>query len=247
MILAGGPPLHVPNSDSMAGTYDPDLNTTEHLKRWVRKVLQRYRFDVRGVLLKDGTVLPLPGESSLIAKLFEVTLLERFRTVANAVAGLDVLGAPGTRTYPDIWLAGSRLGGRKIALEVKTARRARGGKRTESRITLGPYDKYFRHPEVKMSGAVLPYGEFAAHLDIIVLYDYEGGEINAVQPLVVETWRVASRKKSSGTRNYIGAVMEIDRLRKEQGEFESADEFYAFWRSFPIGGLAQASGDLLGQ
>jgi hypothetical protein len=74
-----------------------------------------------------------------------------------------------------------------------------------------------------------------------VLYDYEGGEISSVEPLVVETWRVASRKRSSGTRNYIGAVMEIDRLQKEQGEFDSADEFYEFWRSFPIGGASAAA------
>jgi hypothetical protein len=222
--------------------YNPTLETTDDLKRWVRSILQRYRFDVRGILLKDGTVLPLPGESSLIAKLFEITLLERFRTVANAVSGLDVLGAPGTRTYPGIWLAGSRLG-RKVALEVKSARRAAGGARTESRITLGPYDKYFRHPEVKMSGCVLPYGEFAAHLDIIVLYDYDGGEISNVEPLVVETWRVASHKKSSGTRNYIGAVMETERLRKEDGEFASPDEFYDFWRAFPIGAAPAVTPD----
>ena len=219
---------------STSELYNPDLGSLEQLKNWIRQVLRRYTFDVRGILLKDGTVLPLPSESSVIAKLFEVTLLERFRTVAHAVPGLDVFGAPGTRTYPDIWLTGSRLEGKKVALEVKAARRAANKTRTVSRITLGPYDKYFRNPDLKMSGAVMAYGEFHAHLDIIVLYDYEAGEISAVEPLVVETWRVASRIKSSGTRNYIGAVMEIDRLRKEQGEFESSDEFYEFWRLFPL-------------
>jgi hypothetical protein len=217
---------------SAGNLYDPVLETTDDVKRWVRSVLQRYSFDVRGILLKDGTVLPLPSESSLVAKLFEVTLLERFRTVANAVSGLDVLGAPGSRTYPDIWLAGARLGGRKIALEVKSARRAPGGHRTSSRITLGPYDTYFRNPSVKMAGCVLPYGEFSAHLDIVVLYDYDGGEISNVEPLVVETWRVASRKESSGTRNYIGAVSELERLRTEQGEFDSPEGFYSYWRSY---------------
>jgi hypothetical protein len=215
-----------------ADLYKPNLETIEGLKNWVRAILQRYSFDVRGILLKDGTVLPVPSESSVIAKLFEITLLERFRTVANAVSGLDVLGAPGSRTYPDIWLAGSRLGGRKIALEVKAARRARGGLRTSSRITLGPYDKYFRNPDVKMAGCVLPYGEFSDHLDIIVLYDYDGGEISNVETLVVETWRVASRKESSGTRSYIGAVNEIERLRKEQGEFDSRESFLEFWRNY---------------
>jgi Restriction endonuclease EcoRV len=214
--------------------YDPSLETDDELKAWIRSVLRSYEFDIRGLLLRDGTVLPLPSESALIAKLFEITLLERFRTVANAVRGLEIHGAPGTRTYPDIWLSGDRIGGRKIALEVKAARRNRTGTRTSSRITLGPYDKYFRNPEVKMAGAVLPYGEFTSHLAIIVLYDYEGGEISGVEPLVVEKWRVASRKRSSGTRKYFGAVMEIDRLRREQGEFASADEFYDFWQNVPL-------------
>lgn len=217
---------------SSADLYTPSLATIEEVKDWVRAILQRYSFDVRGILLKDGTVLPVPGESSVIAKLFEITLLERFRTVANAVSGLDVLGAPGSRTYPDIWLTGSRLSGRKIALEVKTARRAPGGHRTSSRITLGPYDKYFRNPTVKMAGCVLPYGEFSAHLDIIVLYDYDGGAIANVETLVVETWRVASRKESSGTRSYIGAVTDIASLRNERGEFDSPKSFHEYWRNY---------------
>lgn len=214
--------------------YDPPLGSTDEVKAWIQRVMERYAFEVRGILLRDGTVLPVPSESSVIAKLIEVTLLERFRTVANAVKELDVLGAPSTRTYPDIWLAGGRLNGRKIALEVKCARRAPGGRRTASRITLGPYDKYFRQPTVKMAGCVLPYGDFDAHLDIIVLYDYDGGQILNLEPLVVETWRVASRKESSGTRNYIGAVTEIERLRNEDGEFTTAQEFYSHWRLKPI-------------
>jgi hypothetical protein len=226
------------NTDDVArprlNVYDPKLETTDDLKQWIRAILRQYQFEIRGLLLRDGTVLPLPSESALIAKLFEITLLERFRTVANAVRGLEIHGAPGTRTYPDIWLSGDRIEGRKVALEVKAARRARSGARTSSRITLGPYDKYFREPSVKMSGSVLPYGEFDTHLDIIVLYDYEGGEVLDVEPLVVENWRVASRQRSSGTRKYIGAVMEIERLKREHGEFTSIDEFYDYWRSYPL-------------
>jgi hypothetical protein len=227
----------------MPGLYDPDLTSLENIKAWIRAVLKQYTFDVRGVLLKDGTVLPLPGESSLIAKLIEVTLLERFRTVANAVSGLDVLGAPSGRVYPDIWLVGSRLGSEKIALDVKCARRSARGHRTQSRITLGPFDTYFRDPYTKLGGAVLPYGAFTAHLDIIVLYDYDGGEIKNVEPLVVESWKVGSRTRSSGTRNYIGAVMEIDRLRRERGEFDSKEAFEEYWRSAPVGKIQPKTED----
>lgn len=203
-------------------------------------MLGTYSFGVQGILLTDCTVLPLPSESALIAKLMEVTLLTRFRTVGLAVRGLVIDGAPSGRVYPDILLSGQRLGHRKVALDVKAARRAPKGKRTVSRITLGPYDKYFRFPDRKMAGSWLPYGDIDHHLDAIVLYDYLGGVISNVEALVVETWRVATRVRSSGTRNYMGAVMEIERLRREQGEFESEADFLSYWRNFPIGPIRAA-------
>jgi hypothetical protein len=222
--------------------YDPDLDTLESTKKWLRAVLGTYTFGVQGILLTDGTVLPLPSESALIAKLIEVTLLQRFRTVALAVKGLTVDGAPSGRVYPDILVSGSRLGHRKLSLDVKAARRAPGGRRTVSRITLGPYDKYFRFPDQKMAGSWIPYGDIDWHLDAIVIYDYVGGVISNVEPLVAETWRVASKVRSSGTRNYIGAIMEIDRLRSERGEFATADAFYEYWRAFPLGAYPLALG-----
>lgn len=213
---------------------DPALNTTDEIKAWVRRVLRRYRFGVRGIWLRDGTIMPVPDEPAIMAKLIEVSLLEQFQRVALSVRGLDVHRAASSRTYPDIWLSGDRLGGRKVALEVKCARRQERGIRTQSRITLGPYDKYFRNPDVKMAGCVLAYGDFNLHLDIIVLYDYDGGHVLNVEPLVVETWRVASHRASSGTRNYIGAVQEIARLRAEDGDFATEEAFYGYWRSKPL-------------
>ena len=47
----------------------------------------------------------------------------------------------------------------------------------------------------------------------------------------METWRVASMKRSSTTRNYIGAMDSLEDLRTERGAFGSVEEFYAFWRS----------------
>jgi hypothetical protein len=48
-----------------ATLYKPDLETIDDLKNWVRAILQRYSFDVRGILLRDRTVLPVPSESSV--------------------------------------------------------------------------------------------------------------------------------------------------------------------------------------
>ena len=48
---------------------------------------------------------------------------------------------------------------------------------------------------------------------------------------MAETWKIASKQRSSTTREYLGAVDSIDRLRNEQGEFATAEEFYKFWRA----------------
>jgi len=49
---------------------------------------------------------------------------------------------------------------------------------------------------------------------------------------VQEPWKIASKQRSSTTREYIGAVQSIDDLRAGRGEFASVDEFYAFWRRY---------------
>lgn len=75
----------------------------------------------------------------------------------------------------------------------------------------------------------------AWHLDLIVLYDWQSADVENVEILAVETWKVASAKRSSTTRNYIGAVDAIEDLRMERGEFATIDAFYDFWRKQPVG------------
>jgi hypothetical protein len=50
--------------------------------------------------------------------------------------------------------------------------------------------------------------------------------------LVHEPWRIASKQRSSTTREYIGAVQNLDDLRKGQGTFATEEEFYKYWRAF---------------
>ena len=55
--------------------------------------------------------------------------------------------------------------------------------------------------------------------------------------IVQEPWTIASKQRSSTTREYIGAVMEIDALREGHGEFETEEAFYKYWRAhkFKVG------------
>lgn len=217
----------------------PDLTTVEGIKSWLRGAVRDYRWNVRGILPVDNRVIPLPKEPALVAKVIEVTVTEHFKRKAYAVPGLDVLDDLTGRGYPDIMLAGSAVGNRRVALDVKVARRKprRDGHpiRTQSRITLGPFDSYFRRPSEPIPGVGVTYGDLAWHLDLIVLYDWESADVENVEILAVETWRVASAKRSSTTRNYIGAVDAIEDLRMERGEFATIEAFYEFWRRQPVG------------
>ena len=200
-----------------------DLTTLDGIKAWLRDAVRDYHWNVRGIILDDNKVVPLPKEPALVAKVIEVTVIEHFKRKAYAVPGLDVLDDLSGRGYPDVLLAGRAVGNRRVALDVKVARRRprRDGQptRTQSRITLGPFDSYFRRPDDPIPGVGVAYGDMAWHLDLIVLYDWDDADVENVEILVVETWRVASTKRSSTTRNYIGAMDTLADLRAERGEF----------------------------
>ena len=86
----------------------------------------------------------------------------------------------------------------------------------------------------KFSGILRPFSEYRELLSIVAIYDfrpYLPERIRNMQVVAHETWRIASRKRASSTREYIGSVQDIGQLVAGHGEFESAEEFYAFWRS----------------
>lgn len=215
-----------------------DLTTLDGIKSWLKDAVSDYRWNVRGILLDDNRVVPLPKEPALVAKVIEVSVTEHFKRKAYGVRGLDVLDDLTGRGYPDILLAGRAVDNLKIALDVKVARRKprkRGAPtKTQSRITLGPFDSYFRRPDDPIPGVGVAYGDMRWHLDLIVLYDWDDADAGNVEILVVETWRVASKKRSSTTRNYMGAMDSIADLRAERGAFDTVDDFYAFWRAQPV-------------
>jgi hypothetical protein len=139
------------------------------------------------------------------------------------------------RGYPDIEVSGSRFGGGFHAVDVKVARRNRSGGSTKSRITLYTGNTYFRHPQLHWPGTFRPFQSYESHLDVIVLYTLDESSLaraRDVELIVQEAWRIASKQRSSTTREYIGAVQAIEALREGKGEFKTSQEFYSYWRKF---------------
>jgi restriction endonuclease EcoRV len=222
---------------------------------WLRNTCDAYTFDIAAVYRREGRhewplaatdaddlaaqlaagghFLPLPKEPAALANVLEVSLVDFVLERAAEVDGLEA--RRGTeRGYPDVELSGSAFGGGYHALDVKIARRASGGRRTQSRITLYTGNTYFRYPQLRWPGTFRPFRDYASHVDLLGIYTLtEATERVADLELIVqEPWRIASTQRSSTTREYIGAVQTVADLRDGRGEFATEAEFYRYWRRF---------------
>lgn len=230
---------------------------------WLRERCRSYAFDVGGIFNRPGTgswpiqaesveeleglliqrehLLPLPKESAALANVLEVLIVDFVLEAAAEVLGLQWQRGR-ERGYPDIEMHGPALGDKFWAVDVKVARRKpllRGGvsRNTNSRITLYTGNTYFKHPVLPWPGTFRPFNDYAGHLDILLLYTLNlesKGRAEDLELIVQEPWRIGSRERSSTTREYIGAVTEIERLREGRGDFQSPEEFYSYWRSYPF-------------
>ena len=193
--------------------------------------------------------LPLPKEPAALANIVEVSLVNFLLKRVDAMNDVD--GQRGTeRGYPDIEISGPRFGDAHHALDVKVARRSKSGNQTQSRITLYTGNTYFRYPSLYWPNTFRSFEDYASHLVLIALYTLNPDSVSRIEDfelIVQESWRIGSKQRSSTTREYIGAVKAIDKLRTGCGEFEAPEAFYAYWRryNFKIGKATQQQLDKL--
>ena len=183
-----------------------------------------------------GHLLPLPQEPAALANILEVSIvdhvLEKLRELSGAVG---VRG--GERGYPDVEVSADAFGGGPYAVDIKVARRSKSRRQTDSRITLYTGNTYFRYPDLKWPSTLRSFNQYKNHLTLIALYTLDVttvSRIKDIEVIVHETWRVASKQRSSTTREYLGAVVDIEALRSGVGEFATKEEFYKYWRAYPF-------------
>ncbi len=228
------------------------------LLEWLRQQCVEYEFDVVALYrrrgehpwpltatddedlerrLEDGGhFLPLPKEPAALANIIEVSVVDYLIERTESVPGLVV--ARGTeRGYPDLEFTGTALDNEFGAVDVKVARRGSGGRRTQSRITLYTGNTYFRYPQLRWPGMFRSFRDYALHLDVLAIYTLDPSRASRatdIELIVQEAWRLASRQRSSTTREYIGAVDSLQALREGRGDFDTEDEFYRYWRAYPF-------------
>lgn len=229
------------------------------LETWLRDTCADYAFNLRGVyqvagdhewpvtasgpdelaeIMARGHLLPLPKESAALANVLEVSIVDYLLDAIEGIEGLEA--TRGTeRGYPDLELTGSAVDGRFYAVDIKVARRKKiksgVSKNTESRITLYTGNTYFAYPELHWPGTLRPFADYAEHLDVLGIYtlnEESASRVDDLELIVQPAWKIGSKQRSSTTREYIGAVVDIEDLRAGRGEFKTPAEFYAFWRKY---------------
>lgn len=189
--------------------------------------------ELKEQLAQRGHLLPLPTEPAALANLIEIELREHLVAAAESAPGVEI--RVGTeRSYPDLELSGSAFGNGCYAADIKCARRAKSKTSLQSRIALYTGNTYFLWPSLKFSGILRPFDDYAGHLAIVAIYDFHKDRPERISDLNLvahESWRLASTKRASATREYIGSVQDIDRLVAGQGDFESLEEFETYWRA----------------
>jgi hypothetical protein len=239
------------------------------LRTWLREQCAEYRFNVGGIFQRDsdvsswpleaagpaeleerlaqgGHLLPLPKEPAALANVLEVSIVN-FLTLRALLIPQAQVRRGSERGYPDLEFGGPAFGGGFHAVDVKAARRAKNRKQTQSRITLYTGNTYFKWPDLHWPGTFRPFSEYITHLDVIMIYTLNpdsNARVEDLEIIVQEPWRIASRERSSTTREYIGAVTSIDALRSGQGAFAASTDFYDYWRRFQFKVSAQVQRQL---
>jgi len=181
-----------------------------------------------------GHLVSLPKESAALANVIEVALVDFLLERLERLDGAE--GRRGEeRSYPDLEIAGPAFGNAFHAVDIKMARlKATGaGRQTQSRSTLYTGNTYFKWPSIKWPGMFRPFDDYVSHLDIIGVYRLDvgyRGRVRDLEFIVHEPWRIASKERSSTTREYIGAVINVAALREGRGDFDTEEAFYKYWR-----------------
>ena len=192
-------------------------------------LVARSSFDLERQLEERGHFLPLPREPAALANILEVSVASFILRQAAELAGA-VATRGAERGYPDIELSGPAFGDAFHAVDIKVARGAAGGKRTQSRITLYTGNTYFRWPELRWPGMLRPFGHYASHLDVVVVYTLDRESVTQASDIDLRS----PPASSPGRRRIMSAI-------------RGADTGWSGCCGAPCGGSAPVAGAATGQ
>lgn len=212
------------------------LDNITDIKSWISNILADFNFDIVGFATSKGNIIPLNLEPGTLGNIIEGVLIAHISEKLEKAVNVKMVEG-GNRYFPDIELTGELFKNKLIALDIKAARRSKvNANRTQSRITLYTFGTYLKFQDKKFPQTIRPFNEYDYQLDLLAIFDVdqENNTVGNFDLIIAEPWKIASKTASSATRDYVGAIMEIDKMKKEEGgAFASADEFYSYWGGIP--------------
>jgi hypothetical protein len=189
-----------------------------NIKADLEELLRDFKWNIRGFIDTEGRIYPVPEIPQVITGIFEAMIMTRIvEPLKQKYKCKVVIGRP--REYPQLTLYGGEIGEKKIAIDVKSARKLTNTRTT--RMSLGSCAGYFRQPNRKMPGCVFPYGEYKEHWIIGILYTWHPSEpselyqhpsrlseelVSDVEVIINEKWRIASRHTATGDTAAMGTI-----------------------------------------
>jgi hypothetical protein len=209
---------------------------------------------VKGFIDVYRNIYTISVDTKVVSKIIELMLFPIIARFANE-HGLGLVLAEHQNHYPDISLVAP--GGMKFALDLKSTYRTSANR--VSGFTLGAFTGYFRKRESNKN-VTFPYGEYAAHFVLGVVYSRSDKAIDERQIhtlddlqdivsvvndftfLIQEKWQIARDRPGSGNTKNIGSVSKIAVLVNGEGPFAEYGEevFDDYWMNYLTTDMAQA-------
>ncbi len=207
---------------------------------------------VKGLIDIYHRVYPMTTDTKMVAKVFEMMLLPLLYQFATK-HGLRLETPSQQNFYPDItFLAPNN--NLKFAVDIKTTYRI-----SDTQIngmTLGAFTGYFRNRE-SAKNTKYPYGEYAGHYVLGVVYSRHEHEFTAPIPLseldtlasviydfaffVQPKYRVASALPGSGNTKNIGSINNLSDLIHGRGSVAQRGEsvYDDYWMNYLTQDMAE--------
>lgn len=214
------------------------MPTSKELQTDLKTFIQTINWNIVGIKTSDGNTIPMPPESRIMTVILQALAEPKLSAWAKKhdIKVEDLVEQ--TRGYPDYALTGGVLNGKRIALDVKSARYVSGD--NVSRMTLGTYDGYFLHPnEKRLCGGTRCYNDYNEHWVVAFIYKWKPKEdtahmVEIIERIVADKWQIASRTSGSGDTANIGGLSSLGALKNLRCEFENERQFELYWRSYAV-------------
>lgn len=210
---------------------------------------------VKGFIDIYKNVYTISIDTKVVSKVMELLLIPAFERFAQN-NNLTLELPPQQNFYPDLTFTCKETGNR-FAVDIKSTFKDTANKIKS--MTLGAFTGYFRNRN-STKNTLYPYGSYAAHLVLGVIYSqigenpnektiYSIEELDKIESVIKDfqffvqpKYKIASASPGSGNTKNIGSTNSIDQLTNGSGVFSTLGEevYDDYWMYYLTNDMAKA-------